>query len=305
MAFTIQNKQHPTNRAPLSPKPQTTSRRKSQVTARTSYEDGAAALRPSSAQTEQARIQPTSLNAQIAQSDAAKKELPHDLAQKLKSKGYLVYSVNSLNVLNAAASQNKDQTLRQQKVGQGGYKLVTSGTFYYHNGAQNVPAGAVMRDGVLDTPGVPKAAERGGIAVLKDGSIVLGRMTGSSSADIQNRFGQPNNPVVDFLGGGALLIENGKIVSSEDLKSKQKFDQGGDGIYAQQMRKTDHIVVAIRDGRCFVIVARNKTGKQIQEDLAQFGFDTVIKLDGGSGAYARDAAGQITGGTNPTGLGIK
>lgn len=273
------------------------------------YERGAAALRPTPSQTrapqDTSAIVPGTSNAQIAGDEKARQDLPPEVAQTLKKKGYLVYPVNSLNVLNAQAKSDADKPIQQQKVGTGGYRLVTSGTFYYPDQGKQVPAGAVMRDGQLDTPGVPKAAERGGVAVLKDGSIVVGRMTGSNAADIQKRFGQTDNPVQDFLGGGALLVENGKTVTSKDLKEKQKFDQGGGGIEAQQMRKTDHVVVGIRDGRCFVIVAKNKTGKEIQADLSAAGFGTVVKYDGGSGGYAKDASGVKASGLNPTGLGVK
>lgn len=71
------------------------------------------------------------------------------------------------------------------------------------------------------------------------------------------------------------------------------------------MRKTDHIVIGIRDGQCFVIVAKGKSGAQIQNDLFKFGFDSVIKFDGGSGAYAKDAKGVKADGSNPTGFGVK
>ncbi len=267
------------------------------------YAEGAARLSP----TPKPALEPEgpaaakTLNMQRAGSEESRQDLPPEVRKRLEARGYILYPVNSLDVLNAKAKENPDAPLSRQKVGSGGYRAVTSGTFY----AGQEPVGAIMRDGKLDTPGVDKAKNRGGIAVLQDGSIVVGRMHGNTPKEIQDAFGEKDNPVWDFMGGGALLIEDGRKVTSEDLKNRQRFDQGGGGLDAQQMRKTDHIVAGVREGRFFVIVAKNKTGREIQNDLAGAGFSVVVKLDGGSGAYARDSRGVRTGGQNPTGLGIR
>lgn len=145
------------------------------------------------------------------------------------------------------------------------------------------------------------------MAVLQDGTIVVGRADGRSAEDIQRAFGAEGNPVKDFMGGGALLIEGGLAVSDQDLRTRQRFDQGGGGIQAQQMRQTAHVLVGIRDGQAFAIVAHEKSGAQIQKDLLAFGFDAVVKYDGGSGAYVRDGTGGSAEyrGKNSTGLGIR
>lgn len=266
------------------------------------YAEGTSALRPAPSPTPRTH---TPLNSMAPGSAEANEPLP-DL-KGLERLGYLIYPVASLEVLNSAAKENPDPSLRATKTGPGGYDVVTSGTFYYGG---NNPAGAVMRDGKLDTPGVDKAKNRGGLAVLEDGTIVIKRMQGNTSEAIQRTFGTERAKVEDFMGGGALLIEDGKKVTSEDLEKKQKFDQRGEsrgrGLSAQQMRQTNHIVGGIRDGQCFMIVAKNKTGAQIQNDLFRFGFDSVIKFDGGSGFYARDQDGEKgEPGRNPTGFGVK
>jgi hypothetical protein len=241
----------------------------------------------------------TDLNSMRPQSNSAKAPVP-DL-KNLEKLGYIIYPVASLDVLNSDPQvKNHDASLRQQKIGHGGYDAVTSGTFY----SDGHPVGAVMRDKTMDTSGVEKAKNRGSMAVLEDGSVVVKRMDGNRKEDIQKTFGTQESKVKDFLGGGALLIEDGNKVASEDLAQKQRFDQGGQGIRSAQMRDTDHILVGIRDGQCFVIIAKSKTGAQIQTDLLKSGFDSVIKYDGGSGGYAKDSHGVRTGGTNPTGLGI-
>ncbi len=267
------------------------------------YEEGAARLSPRPKPTPQPEDTGAAktLNMQRAGSEESRQDLPPEVRKRLEAKGYILYPVNSLDVLNAKAKESPDASLSRQKVGPDGYRAVTSGTFY----ASGEPVGAVMRDGKLDTPGVDKARNRGGIAVLQDGSIVVGRMRGNTSKEIQDAFGEKGNPVRDFMGGGALLVEDGRKVASEDLKNRQRFDQGGGGLDAQQMRKTDHVVGAVREGRFFLVVAKNKTGREIQNDLAGAGFSAVVKLDGGSGAYARDSRGVRTGGHNPTGFGVR
>lgn len=241
------------------------------------------------------------LNSQRPGTDEARRP-PPDLSA-LSRLGYSVYPIDQVDVLYAAAKQGPDAALGQQEQGSGGYDAVLSGTFtvdYVQS------AGPIMRDGKLDTQGHEKAAGRGGMAVLQDGSIVVGRADGRKGEEVQAAFGQPDNPVKDYMGGGALLIEGGRAVSSQDLRDRQRFDQGAGGIQAQQMRQTMHILVGIRDGQAFAIVAHDKSGAAMQRDLLAHGFDAVVKYDGGSGAYARDGAGGSPEyrGRNSTGLGI-
>lgn len=284
------------------PAPQTQSRRQTvnRVRAASGYAEGSALL---AASPTSHAPEATRLNSQTPSRDIHRQDLPPQLRLELERKGYIIYAANSLEVLNERGKENPDRPLREVAVGRGGNKAVVSGTFYDQTSGQ--PVGAVMRDGRLDTPGVEKAKERGGVAILQDGTIVVGRMAGNTTASIQKEFGSPENPVRDFMGGGALLIENSKVVSSEDLRTRQRFDQGSGGIRAQQMRQTDHVLVGIRQGRCFVIVAKNKTGKTIQDDLSKAGFTSLVKFDGGSGAYARDSKGVRTRGKNPTGFAVR
>lgn len=242
------------------------------------------------------------LNSQRPGSPEAKRK-PPDLSA-LGRLGYTVYPIDQVDVLYAAAKKSPDQPLAAQKQGAGGYDAVLSGTFttdYVQS------AGPMMRDGRMDTQGHAKAENRGGMAVLEDGTIVVGRADGRTAEEVQASFGTADNRVRDFMGGGALLVEGGKAVSDKDLLTQQRFDQGGGGIQAQQMRTTHHVLVGIRDGQAFAIVAVEKSGSQLQKDLLAHGFDAVVKYDGGSGAYARDGAGGAPElrGKNSTGLGIR
>lgn len=228
---------------------------------------------------------------------------PPDLSA-LARLGYTVYPIAEIDVLYAAAKSNPDLPLAAQPQGKGGYDAVLSGTFTTD---YRQSAGPIVRDGTMDTQGHEKAKGRGGLAVLKDGSIVVGRAQGRTNEDVQATFGSADNPVKDFMGGGALLVEGGRAVTDSDLRDKQRFDQGGGGIHAQQMRSTHHVLVGIRDGQAFAIVATDKAGAQMQKELMANGFDAVVKFDGGSGGYARDGKGGAPEhrGVNSTGLGIK
>lgn len=228
----------------------------------------------------------------------------------LAAKGYVLRPVRELQVLNTLAARAPDARLSQQRVGPGGWDAVVNGGFYFADGAGALhPAGAVMRGGELEASGVPKAARRGGVARLEDGTVVIGRQLGATAERIQARFGA-TSPVSDFMGGGALLIEDGAPVTSADLlapaeRGGQQFDQGGGGIHAQQMRRTHHTVLGVREGQLFLVAAKDRTGAEIQADLVAAGFGAALKLDGGSGSYFREARGAIFANTNPLGFGLR
>lgn len=249
----------------------------------------------------QAQTRHNDLNTATPGSEASRRPLP-DL-RALEAKGYRVTPAAGMEALYSAAKDLPDKPLAQQPVGNGGYDVVSSGTFtvdYVHS------AGPVMRDGKLDTQGHEKSASRGGVAMLEDGSIVVGRGKGRDAASVQSQFAKKDSKVKDFMGGGALLIENGRKVDSADLREQQRFDQGKGGLDAQQMRSTHHVLVGIRDGQAFHILAKARTGRQIQDDLAASGFDSVVKFDGGSGGYFREGPGAAShAGQNTTGLGVR
>jgi hypothetical protein len=240
------------------------------------------------------------LNSMRPSSPSAQK--PPAIFPGLEKIGYHIYPINKLKVINAYGPTAPDAPLSKQKVGQGGYDVVTNGSFTAN---YTIPAVSVMRDGRVDTLGYAKTWNRGGVAVLRDGTIVVARQQGGSLDNIQCAFGTDQNPVVDFMGGGGLLIENGVKVTSEDLGSQQHFDQGGYGLSAGQFRSTFHTLVGIRTGQAFLITSPVRSGAQIQQDLLREGFGSAVKFDGGAGFYVRDVYGyKNEKGKNPLGLGI-
>ncbi|MCK6549616.1 phosphodiester glycosidase family protein, partial [Myxococcota bacterium] len=222
-----------------------------------------------------------------------------------KARGFVVRPVQTLTVLSTLAPKDADAPLARQKVGPGGFDAVVNGGFYFDSKGVTYAAGPVVRAGVLEATGVPKSAHRGAIAIRDDGTILIGRQRGATLAALEARFG----PLRALMGGGALLIEDGVKVSSADLaraasEGGQQFDQGAGGLNAQQMRRTFHTVLAIRDGQLYVVGAVDKTGAEIRDQLFAAGFDSAVKFDGGSGGYFREAGATRSAGRAPLGFGI-
>ncbi len=221
--------------------------------------------------------------------------------EALVAQGYLVVGVADFEVLSAvgSAAQAADGAVAASK---GSYDVVANGTFY---GGKD-PVGPIVRDGIRDTGGYAICAERGGLARLKDGTIVVARTCGGAAAQLAAAFGAtPANPVEEAMGGGALLIEHGEAVSDADLRDRQNFKQGQGGIQAAQMRKTTHSLMGIRDGLAFHVWAKNKSGAEIQRELAAAGFTALVMLDGGSAGSYDDGATVVTARSPAlTGLGI-
>lgn len=245
---------------------------------------------------------PTALTPQNSQRPGSKEAaapVPKEI-QALAAKGYIVTPTADMEVLNTAGGGQKgDAAIAAQGPR---YDVVANGTFY----AGRDPVGPVVRDGKRDTGGYGMCAERGGVARLKDGSIVVGRTRGGKDDEVASAFGGTReNPVEEAMGGGALLIENGRAVSDKDLRERQNFKQGAGGIGAAQMRQTTHSLMGIRDGQAYHVWAKAKSGAQIQKELLEAGFQSLVMLDGGGAGHFDDGKTRSTA-RDPalTGLGI-
>lgn len=228
--------------------------------------------------------------------------------EALDELGYEAHPVGSLKVIHADPyARWADVPLWRQQVGLAPrkYDLVVSGTYRRRmlgkRGAK--PIGPVMRSGRLDTEGHADANFRGAVAILADGSIVLDVTEGRSEAALQERFGQPGNPVVELMGGGAMLVRNGKPVSDRSMMLDQTFHGDPGGIRAACMQRDVHTVVAILRGQCFVVIAPEKSALDIREDFTKLGFGAVIKFERGSGFYFNDGERTVDG-RNNTGFGV-
>jgi hypothetical protein len=222
---------------------------------------------------------------------------------ELQSRGYFVYPVHRLQVLHCDPTiVGADEPLDLQL---DNFDVITCGTYRsLRPGGRLVSKGPVMRNGVLETSGNRKTWHRGGVAVLQDETIVVDRMSGGTEVDICARFGQPGNPVTQFLGGGAVMIENGMSITQADIHGRQEFQRlRGSGLNAPEMTKDNHMIVGIRRGMCVVATAMGRSGHQMVADLNSAGFSIAVKFERGSGFFLCDDEWYYQG-KNPTGLGI-
>ncbi len=217
--------------------------------------------------------------------------------------------------------------------GDDAYDIVTNGTFFNWTGNEMIVYGTSLfhKQDIVETKET-KVKRRGGLAVLESGLVVIKQAVGNAKIEVRDHFSEPakpetipiseifeKDPVAEYLGGGALLIQNGKPVSGADLFNVQRFDNmdakhadSTDGFDAKQMYATQHVVFGIRDEQPYLIVPWNKTNKRgkdaraIQKDLADAGFSDVIKFDGGGEFYINGKDLKITKGKNsPTGFAVK
>lgn len=242
----------------------------------------------------------TPLNSQRPGSPQAKAPVPEAI-RALAAKGYIVTPAADVEVLNTVGgpSQKGDAAVASQGPK---FDVVANGTFY----AGRDPVGPVVRDGKRDTTGYGMCAERGGLARLADGSLVVGRTRGGNNDQIAAAFGATkDNPVEEAMGGGALLIEGGRAVSDKDLRERQNFKQGQGGIGAAQMRQTTHSLFGIANGQAYHVWAKSKSGATIQKELLAAGFTSLVMLDGGGAGFFDDGATRSTA-RDPalTGLGV-
>jgi len=247
----------------------------------------------------------TELNSMLPGSPQATAPLP-DFG-RLDAMGYLVLPIKELKVMNTDPGvPSADPAWHAAPLG-GDVQVLISGTFTYDlpQRYHMNPVGSVLRRGTLEAVGLDRSEQRGALAILQDGTIVVARSQGNAEADIQATFGEGELTVRDYMGGGAMLVEYGQPVSTHDLREVQGFTSGQGGINATQMQRSDHVVVGIRDGQAFALWARAKTGRDIRGDLLDVGFAAVVKFAGGSAAFLRDKTGFVAQGANSVGLGIK
>lgn len=248
----------------------------------------------------------TELNSMRPDSPAARAPLP-DLSV-LERQGYCVYAIGVLRVLNVDPwAAWPDPPWHRAPLGGQSHDVLLSGTYTYDlpQRFHMNPVGVVMRNGELDTLGLDRSSARGGVAVLTDETVVMGRGRGMTAEDVQATFGQGRLTVRDFMGGGALLVEYGQPVASHDLREVQRFNSGAGGIEATQMQRSDHVVLGVRRGQAFALLAAGKTARDIRADLLKVGFSTVIKFAGGSACFVRERDGFVVQGNNSVGFGVR
>ena len=248
----------------------------------------------------------TELNCMRAGSASAAASLP-DLS-RLEGLGYLFFPFSQIKVLNTDQDlPGADPAWHSAHLGREGWDVLINGTFTYDlpRRYHSNPVGTVIRNGVLEAVGLDRSAQRGGIAVLSDGSVVIGRSQGTSESEIGATYGEGALTVREFMGGGVQLVEYGQPVPSHDLREVQGFTSGQGGIGATQLQQSDHAAVGIRNGQAIAVFAWAKSGRDIRADLLDIGFSSVVKFAGGSAAFLKDKKGFHAQGTNSVGFGLR
>ena len=260
------------------------------------------------------------------------------IIESLNRFGYNAFLLNDTQIVNAGVKGIG--SIAKQYLNNN-FDIVTSGTFL----SDGLPLGTIMvSEGNNYETKLEKVANRGGIAILKSGLLNFNITPGNQIKQIIETFKEKpildditfkeiseTDEVVEFMGGGALLINNKEKISGKELYSVQKLDQipkislddikkkkilidenGNiiDGLYATQMRSTQHILLAKHNELDYLIfpkLNKNKTGINIQNDLYKLGFSHALKLDGGSAFFVEsNIVESCNRGThNPSGFAFK
>ena len=163
----------------------------------------------------------------------------------------------------------------------GTWSVLLNGTFFDD---QFHAVGTLFRDGVRVSSGIIKARTRGAVAQLASGELKLCLQPDSVDLeDLQSACAPGESPIRNFMGGAAILISHAKALSSEAIFSVQHFDNGGQGLQAEQFRRTSHSAIGIASGHAYAIGMSSKTGAELQRDCLRAGITELVMLDGGSG----------------------
>jgi len=226
-----------------------------------------------------------------------------------------VYVINKLKILYPVARN-------VQENGDKSYTVITSGTYTTDGG--HTSAGAIMIGGTLITSGDAKTYGRGGVAVLEDGRIVVSRMGMKPST--QKNFNKQDiidgiqaigekysvlghTKVVDYMGGGAMVVENGQIGKIDDLLMLQKFNQGGSAYDSAQLRGArPRVAIGTTGSRADLLIIEGDT--KTEAGALASSYSNVVVFDGGYGFWAHEDRKNYhrppdpQKGANATGLGV-
>jgi hypothetical protein len=245
------------------------------------------------------------LNSNSMRPGSSETQKPPPALSALLGMGYTLTPVETLDILYADPYlPHGDYSLRELADG-GRYDVILSGpdTMLSPGKYPRPPVGPVFRNGGLDTEGTTAASNRGAVAIVNDGTIILGRTQGTSAGELKAHFGQPGNPLVSAVGGGALLIENGRMVDDRDLMLIQGFGGSPPGLRSYGMQSGVHTIMGIRKGRAYAAWCTSKSGLDIRNDFHLFDFGCVIKFAHGSSVFFDDCVDRLNG-QNATGFGV-
>ena len=117
--------------------------------------------------------------------------------------------------------------------------------------------------------------------------------------------------VFEYIGGGALLINNKKAISGKELYEYQQFDNllGNEpsGFHSAQLQNAAwRVMVAKLNEIPFFIFTDNKPEK-LQKTLCDLGFSELVCFDGGNEVFVANKEKVIKGirKNSPSGFAVK
>ena len=258
-----------------------------------------------------------------------------------------IYPIETIRIINA---RGKGIGSFQKKYlsSDSTFDFLTSGTYFDKKFENNrliyFACGSVISEISNYKCEVEKSEKRGGLAVLNSGIINIKHTNSHDIGNIKERFkdvigseiGEREIPelkeennidkVFEFIGGGALLINNGSIIAGkEDLLKIQKFDQthtmkvkDKDGNEIEKtIPPTGYNAVQLIGARKRILIAKlnevpfllfvNKNAIELQKLLSDNGFSDLICFDGGGAIYFATPQKEIEkiGNVSPSGFAVK
>lgn len=248
------------------------------------------------------------------------KEKYLSVVSDLKRLGYDCFVAEEISCILA---KNKGIGFYSQKKLSEGFDIVTNGTFFW----PGTILGSIISDD-CETFECDNALTnmRGCVAIQESGLVRVDYTDSNKIENIKKSFFINKNtegPYIDeimnddalhsVIAGGLLLIRNSKAVSGAEIYEKQQFlhtmDGSKNGLKAEQLRKTKHVIIGIWNYVPFIAVpSKNSSkGEEIQNDFLKLKFSELVKFDGGSEFFfdSQKYWQHLTGKNSPSGFAIK
>ncbi len=259
-----------------------------------------------------------------------------NIIKKLFVKNSLeIYPIETIRIINAKGigiGKFQDKYLSSDS----SFDFLTSGTYFWIYGKLGwCPVASVITESsVFENLEEPKN-KRGGLAILNSGIINIRYTNNNEIENIKEKFrdilgseiGEREIPelkgeydiekklnldnVFEFIGGGALLINNKKAISGEELYKFQQFDNllcnMPSGFHSAQLQNAVwRVMVAKLNEIPFFIITNNKP-EELQKVLYDLGFSELVCFDGGNEVFVADKENDIKGirQNSPSGFAVK
>lgn len=173
-----------------------------------------------------------------------------------------------------------------------GYPITTNGSFYFYDKKQQqiFPAGPTSAKDTGNFQGVPRGYVRGAVGLFGGQAkvrLLKNDLTKPLADDIKEAFGGivPS----EYMGGGLMLIDNGRIFTIDEIKKQQMYDALG----GRQLEKNNHVLIGNKGNSTYLLIALQLSSDQIVKVVA--GYTHLCMLDGGKAFWVRTPDVSATG----------